>query len=305
MSRVPLSSGDPIADRRFAHARDYAARGEPGAAAEVAEQALERVPGWAPGWFLLGEFREAEDAREAAVAAFERAAALDPEDRCGAGPRLARLGARPAPTTLPPAHVRDLFDAYAPRFERSLVDRLGYRGPELVATAIEAVAGERRFGRGLDIGCGTGLMARALAGRVARLDGVDLAPTMVTIARASGLYGEVVVGDAASELERRPSGSLDLVTAADVFCYVGDFRAITTATARALAPGGLFGFTVEAGGAGDELRLVDSLRFTHGRGYIAAALTAAGLDLAHLAEGTLRRDRDQDIPAFVVVAARP
>jgi len=304
MSRAPLSSGDPIADRRFAHARDYAAAGEPTAAAELAEQALELVPDWAPGWFLLGEWRERAGARTGAIEAFERAAGLDPEDRCGAGPRLARLGARAHPTTLPTAHVRELFDAYADRFEESLVDRLGYRGPELVVAAIAAIAGERVFAHGLDLGCGTGLTGRALRSRVARLDGVDLAPAMVTTARASGVYDEVAVGDAVADLARRATGSLDLITAADVFCYLGDLGAVAAQAGRVLRPGGLFVFTVEAGGMGDEIRLGDGLRFAHGLGHVDAALAAAGLRRSRTDEATLRRDRDRDVAAFVVAAVR-
>ncbi len=304
MSRAPLSSGDPIADRRLAHARDYAAAGDPAAAAELTEQALELVPDWAAGWFLLGEFHEGAGDVTAAVAAYERAAALDPQDRCGAGLRLARLGARPVPEAPPPAHVRDLFDDYADRFEEALVDRLGYRAPQRLVEAIDAVAGDRRFAHGLDLGCGTGLMARALAGRVGRLDGVDLAPAMVAIARASGLYGDLAVDDVTAELARRPEGSLDLVTAADVFCYLGDLTEVVAAAARGLAPRGVFAFSVEAAGPGDEVLLGESLRFAHGRAHIERVTRAADLRLAGLDTVTLRRDRDRDVGGFVVVATR-
>ena len=42
-----LSSGDLIADRRFAYAADYAARGDHQAACDLLQQVLERAPAWA------------------------------------------------------------------------------------------------------------------------------------------------------------------------------------------------------------------------------------------------------------------
>jgi predicted TPR repeat methyltransferase len=303
-SRSSFSSGDAIADRRLAHARDYAAAGEPAAAAELMEQALERVEAWAGGWFLLGEWREAAGDAAGAAAAWERALALDPADRCGAVLRLARLGARATPAAPPPEHVRALFDDYADRFEESLVGRLGYRAPERLAAAIAAVAGERRFARGLDLGCGTGLMARALAGRVESLDGVDLSPAMVAAARAAGLYAALAVGDVVADLDGRAAASLDLVTAADVFCYLGDLGAVVAAAARVLAPGGVFAFSVEAAGEGDEVRLGDSLRWAHGRGHVERVAAAAGLTIARLEHDALRRDRDRDVMGLLAVLTK-
>lgn len=304
MSRSPFSSGDAIADRRLARARDHAVAGEPAVAAELVEQALERVEDWAAGWFLLGEWREAAGDTPGAIAALERALALDPDDRCGAVLRLARLGARAAPDVPPPAHVRALFDAYAPRFEESLVGRLGYRGCERLAEAIASVVAERRFARGLDLGCGTGLMARALAGRVDRLEGVDLAPAMVAAARATGLYAALAVGEVGNDLARRADAALDLVTAADVFCYFGDLGAVVAEVARVLAPDGVFAFSVEADGEGDTVRFTEGLRWAHGRGHVERVARAAGLSLAQVAVAVLRSDRDRDLMGFFVVLTK-
>lgn len=301
MSRSPFSSGDAIADRRLARARDHVADGEPAVAAELMEQALERVEDWAGGWFLLGEWREAAGDVPGAIAALERALVLDPDDRCGAVLRLARLGARAAPDVPPPAHVRALFDGYAARFEESLVGRLGYHGCERLAEAIADVGAEVRFERGLDLGCGTGLMARALAGRVRRLEGVDLAPAMIAAARATGLYAALAVDEVGGDLARRPDASLDLVTAADVFCYLGDLGAVVAEVARVLAPGGAFAFSVEADGTGDTVRFTEGLRWAHGRGHVERVARTAGLTLARMTEAPLRSDRDRTLAGFYAV----
>src|SRR4029077_4429731 len=129
-ARLFLSSGDMIADRRFEFARDLQLKGDLAAAADLLAQAVELAPGFASAWFTLGEIREQLGERDAAVAAFGRASAADPDDRHGAGLRLMLSGAEKL-SDMPQAYVRALFDQYAPKFEAALVDDLGYRGPAL------------------------------------------------------------------------------------------------------------------------------------------------------------------------------
>src|SRR5215470_7597059 len=184
------SSGDLIADRRCALARDLAARGDPAAAADLLAQAIEAAPRFVPAWFALGEARQTLGRSDDAIAAFQQVCALDPEDRLGAGLHLVRLGAMP-PGDMPSAHVRTLFDQYAPRFDAALSEGLGYRGPAVLREAIAAAcAAERRplrFDAALDLGCGTGLAGAALRPLVARLTGVDLSERMVAVAREKRL----------------------------------------------------------------------------------------------------------------------
>ena len=52
-----ITSGDLIADRRYEMARAYAADGDLAAAADLYAQAVELSPGFASGWFALGEAR--------------------------------------------------------------------------------------------------------------------------------------------------------------------------------------------------------------------------------------------------------
>lgn len=302
---LAFTSGDVIADRRREHARQYFSAGEAAAAAELMEQALEIAPAWAAGWFELAEFREAAGDRDGAIAAHERVLALDPDDRCGAVLRLSRLGARAAPDAPPAAHVRDLFDGYAARFERSLVDGLGYRMPEHLAGMLDRLAPGRRFAHGLDLGCGTGLMAVALGGRVDRLDGVDLSAGMVAEARAKGLYDSLRVGELVSDLAGLPDAAFDLVLAADVFCYLGELGPALGGVARVTAPGGIVAFSVEAltaaeaDGAGHRLR--DSLRWGHDPAAVEATAGAVGLTPLAIERTVGRRDRGVDVEAAAMV----
>jgi predicted TPR repeat methyltransferase len=289
-----LRAPDPLAERRFAYARGYAEDGDWGAAADLCEQALELSDDWAAAWFALAEAREKLGERAEAAAAYAKAAACDPSDMHGAGPRLARLEGREV-AALPPAYVARLFDDYAPRFDAHLTQTLGYRGPEAILAALDEVAPGRRFGLALDLGCGSGLMGRALRGRVERLIGVDLSPAMLE--RAQGIYDETAVGDLIAFLRERKGA--DLLVAADALVYLGDLTPVFSAAAAALAPGGLFAFTVESGEA--PFALSETLRFRHSDAHVRAAAGEAGLNVALLAPVSTRREAGRDALGRVVV----
>ena len=101
-TRLFLSSGDLIADRRFDFARDLQLKGDLAAAADLLLQAIELAPGFASAWFTLGEIRERLGERDAAIAAFRKAGIADPDDRHGARLRLMLLGAERL-SDMPPA----------------------------------------------------------------------------------------------------------------------------------------------------------------------------------------------------------
>src|ERR1700704_3569421 len=187
-----ISSGAVTAARRYQWALDYLARGDRAGAAEILEQVLEAAPSFAGAWFALGALRETAGDREAAVAAFVAARDADPQDFHGARLRLARLGVGEATPAMMQTHVRRLFDQHAPRFDQSLLQPLGSRGPQLLLEAITAVtrsAGRQpRFAAMLDLGCGTGLAGAAFRGQVDRLTGVDLSAAMIDEARRKALY---------------------------------------------------------------------------------------------------------------------
>jgi predicted TPR repeat methyltransferase len=239
--------------------------------------------------------------RDEARAAYRRLLAQDPADRFGAALALAQLDALPPPKEAPAAFVRTLFDQYADGFDRDLVAGLNYRGPAVLSDAIG-----RTLGRGpftvFDVGCGTGLMGIALRPVADRLDGVDLSPRMVAKASDRGLYDDLCAGDLVAALAARPA-TYDLVVAADVLIYLGDLRPVFAAAAKALRPGGGFAFTVEAH-AGEGYVLQESRRFAHGLSYLRQQAAEAGFVPMLLEEVSIRDDRSQPVPGFVVVLRR-
>src|SRR3954464_8618690 len=160
MAAQPLfvSSGDLLADRRYQWALDYLQRGEADAAADILVQVLETAPGFATAWFALASIREALGDRDGAVAAFAAARDADRDDYHGARLHLARLGVGEATPSMTGVYVRRLFDQHAPEFDKALVERLDYRGPQLLLEAVQGHVGQPlKLGSVLDLGCGTGL----------------------------------------------------------------------------------------------------------------------------------------------------
>jgi predicted TPR repeat methyltransferase len=305
-ARLFLSSGDLMADRRFEFARDLQLKGDLPAAADLLMQAIERAPDFTSAWFTLAGIREELGERNAAIAAFQKARASDANDRHGAGLRLMRLGAEPV-SGMPQAYVQTLFDQYAPRFESSLVDELGYRGPKLLFHAVLSVRAAARkpalFKRAIDLGCGTGLAASAFARSVDHFTGVDLSPRMIERSRATGLYAELDVADMLQGLRARPDASADLILAADAMVYVAELAPVLAEAARVLAPGGLLAFTTETHD-GEGVVIGHGLRYAHAATYVRAAVESVGLKLSLLEDRSARNEDHAPVPGLVAVAAK-
>lgn len=292
MTPLQMTSGDLIADRRAAYAEAMLGD-DPVAAADLYAQALELVPGWVAGWFRLGEIR-ADGALPEAADAFEKAMRLDPDDRLGAALRIDMLRDRSLSDRMPSAFVETLFDQYAAGFDDALIDRLGYRAPQLLRSVLDG-----RFQRVLDLGCGTGLMGAELRDMSGWLEGWDISAEMLREAEGKGIYDQLAKRDLSAL--PAPAQQWDLITAADVFAYLGALEQITGWVAAALRPGGVFAFTVEAHDGAEAYVLRDSRRYAHSAQALAQMLTHAGFT-CEMRREVLRMDRGAPIEGLVVRA---
>jgi len=299
------SSGDLLADRRYRYAEACLAEGDAAACADLAGQAIEIAPTYAPAWLLLGRARESLFAasgdvaeRDAARAAFETARRLDPLDALGAGLHLARLGQGDGEgAALTSAYIRALFDGYAPRFERHLVEGLRYVGPALVAQALPEEPA--RFPVVLDLGCGTGLAGAAIAHRAGHLTGVDLSPAMLARARGKGCYDRLIAAELGAFLAAEPASTADLCIAADVFIYCADLAPVLSRVARVLRPGGWAVFTVQSPEGGHAPLLGADGRYAHPDAHCRAAAAEAGLAIRLLREAAVRFEGGQPVPGRI------
>ena len=298
---LDTSSGDILADRRADYAEMLFGSGEAGPAAELMLGALEMAPGWAMGWFRLGEFHEAAGDVEAAAQAWRMAEKLDPEDRPGAALKLSLIGAGPTLARPPSAFVETLFDQYAEKFDDALVRTLEYRVPDLLMQAISAQSAGR-FGVAVDLGCGTGLMGERLRPVSQRLEGYDISAEMLRKARTKGVYDHLAKADL--QTFSHDGGKVDLVTAADVFMYVGALEGVFAAVAGMLAPGGLFAFSVELLAGEGDFALQPSRRYAHSEAYVRRVLADKGFSVRSLVVETIRQDRREPVEGLIVVAHR-
>ena len=210
-------------------------------------------------------------------------------------------------SAMPEAYVRALFDQYAPKFEKALIDDLGYRGPALLFKAVlaarQAVRKPAFFKRAIDLGCGTGLAAAAFASEVDHFIGIDLSPRMIERARATGLYAQLEAADMVQGLRDKPDASAELVLAADAMVYLSDLAPLLREVKRVLARGGLLAFTVETHG-GDGVLLGEGLRYAHSARYVRRSIGDAGLALSRCEDLSARNEDNAPVPGLVVVAVK-
>lgn len=302
------SSGDVLADRRADYARMMAESGDFTSAAELIEQALELAPAWTAGWFRLGEYREKAGLAEGAAEAYRQVVALDPEGVFGAGLKLAVLGGSQAPERPPSRYVEQLFDDYAARFDKALVERLAYSVPAKLRALVEGQ--QRSFATAVDLGCGTGLFGVEIRPSVEWLEGYDLSRNMLKEAEAKRVYDHL--GQADLSLPAEASGLFaperglfraDLVSAADVFMYLGELGQPFRLARDLIAPGGLFAFSVEDAGEGEGYRLVQSMRYAHTEAYVQDCLVAHGFSPVTLERTVIRMDAGAPVNGILFLAA--
>jgi predicted TPR repeat methyltransferase len=207
----------------------------------------------------------------------------------------------PAPAQASRSYVTEFYDSFAEGFEAQLVGALGYDAPQKMREILGDFVPPGKELQTLDAGCGTGLCGPWLRPWSRHLVGVDLSPKMLDQAARRGLYDELVCADLIEFLGRAP-GRFDLVTAADVLIYIGDFAPLFAAAAKALRPDGLFAFSTETV-PGDTYQLLPSGRFAHPVAYVRAAAKAA-FDECKCVETTLRLDASRRLPGHLFVLQR-
>lgn len=278
--------------------------GRPDDALADFDRVIALLPDHAITWNNRGNALAQMRRLEESLASYDRALQLVPylpqaiENRENALFELKRM------TRCPAGYMRNLFDNFAPAYDQTMLQGLGYRAHMHVRTLADRVLppGAAQL-RALDLGCGTGLVGDAFRDLVrgGRLDGIDIAPNMIETARGRGLYDELILGDLETILHT-PGRTYELVLAADTMIYLGDLKPALTGVAKRLDPGGLYIFAVESKD-GDGWEQTPANRFRHSESYVRSVAAEAGLDVIDIMPCVLRYESNTPV-AGVAVALR-
>lgn len=292
-----LASAPRVARLHYGRACALQSLGRLEKAISAYRNAAEIEPDFSDAWYGLGTACQARGDAAGAITCYERVVTLEP-DHAAARHLIAALRGE-CPQGPPPGFVRSLFDSYADRYDEHLTGALEYRAHELMEAAVLASVGRRTGLDVLDLGCGTGLFGERIRPLTSRLVGVDVSPGMLRKASERRLYDALEQADLLGFLVATPPQSFDLVTAVDVFSYIGSLEPVVRQAQRILRPNGLLAFTVEAGDAG--YALGPTGRYRHGRSYLDGLRELAGLGEVRFSREALRKESGQPCDGFVVL----
>jgi 2-polyprenyl-6-hydroxyphenyl methylase/3-demethylubiquinone-9 3-methyltransferase len=133
------------------------------------------------------------------------------------------------------------FDALAHEFwdPRGVFKPLHALNPPRVAYVAQRCALAQR--RLLDIGCGGGLLAEALARHGAHVSAIDMAPAMIEVARLHAHESQLQIDfhlSSAEQFATHATSPFDVITCMELVEHVPSPAALLAATARLLRPGG-------------------------------------------------------------------
>jgi predicted TPR repeat methyltransferase len=208
--------------------------------------------------------------------------------------------------SIPPEFVTRMYANMSATFDEHLVNRLGYRTPALIKTALEPwlnqfSASHAAKPRVIDLGCGTGLFGVEIRASATHLIGVDLSIDMLDAARARGIYDELIESDVTSFLNEFRD-SIDLITATDVLIYVGGLEPLFAAVARRLAAGGAFAFSIETpDDLPDGFRIQATGRFAHSTHYVETLAATNSLRVIARETTIIRTEAAEPVKGYLFV----
>src|SRR6478735_10874484 len=132
--------------------------------------------------------------------------------------------------------VADRYNEWAEGYDDDLTS-WSYQAPTVVA---EAIVSRHPAGSALDVGCGTGLVGRALRARgfAGQILGLDISQASLEIAQQCGAYDSVAHADLQQPLPL-DDDSVDALVCVGVMTYLPEVEAVWREFARVVRPGGV------------------------------------------------------------------
>lgn len=193
--------------------------------------------------------------------------------------------------------IREIFDAFAPEFEKTLSD-LSYQTPEIVAQILRKH--KIRKTKVLDLGCGTGLCGKYLKeyASFGGLIGVDISANMLEEAEKKHIYSKLINSEANMYLSSK-NEAFGLICAADVLTYFSELDKVFSAAYNALKQGGYFIFSITENSGDENFVQHRSGRFQHSERYIVDLAAKNNFTVVEKQKSTIRTENGVPVKGIV------
>lgn len=196
-------------------------------------------------------------------------------------------------------YVRSIFDVFASDFE-DVLTALNYQVPKKIVSLLQELKLAKKQ-KILDAGCGTGLCGKLLKSSVDffSLEGVDISSEMIKIAAQKNVYNKLYVSELLEFLTSKKN-KYDLIIAADVFTYFGDFEELFLRLNNALSKEGRVVFSFSENTQNDDIFLHTSGRFHHTFSYVENIINKTGFYIEKNSYDHLRNEGESPVMGYIV-----
>lgn len=225
------------------------------------QSVLEQQPHYIDAWQNMAVCYYQQGNTAMAITCYENALKISP-DNPTLTYLLSAIKQDNAQQSAPIAYVKQLFNNYAGNYDQHLQNILCYQVPTQLTKLIEETCRPTANAwEVLDLGCGTGLMGSAIKPYANDILGIDIANDMLEKAKSKTVYDQLICADVKTFVMQCDQ-QFDLITAADVFGYIGNLERLFLALINLLKPSGLLAFSIEITQE-NTLQLQPTGRFQH------------------------------------------
>jgi len=236
------------------------------------ERALELDDSLAVIWNSLAQLYVKNKNFSNAINAYENLLVHHPENHHARHMLLSLSGSDVTKATK--EYIEDYFDSASSYFDEHLQNNLNYNLPQQICSLSTSYLNQNS--KVLDLGCGTGLVGQELADLNCDIVGVDLSSKMLEIAREKNIYSKLFQQDIFDYLQTSKDNIYDMVSAADLFIYIGSLEAIFIEVFRTLKDDAVFVFSTQD--CDKDFTLLSTGRFAQSESYIADIAQSSGFE---------------------------
>ena len=262
-------------------------------------KAITLKPELAIAHYNLGKIYKKIGKNAKAVECFEKTLELNSEDLLGATLQLATLGKRKIPDKTPENFMQGLYKKKSKHWSNLEKKTHKYRGHLLIENAFKTTHNNSKKIDILDMGCGTGSLAKILRPYARTLVGVDLSPDMLLKAEEICLYDSLYKKDLSQYLSE-VSNHYDTIIAAAVLIHFYDLDNIFFLIKDSLKINGKLVFSIFEETQKNK-NLNSFLMYAHSDDYITTLAERLNLKIIYRQKDIHEYHKGISVPAIIYV----